>query len=233
MILQSHLFKRQIQGSSLTFAAALVALFSLGASAHASSVIADGGFEAAGGGNAYYATGSIDGGSWNVTDGAVYIDNADPYVFDGNNSANLTAFNLDALNTLSETLSTVAGQQYTINFWADSDTANTFSVTANGTDLFGAPLTIAQNGFPSANTNGNSGDFVDYKGTFIAYSSSTLLAFNADASPAIGSSSSGSVVIDDVSAQITPEPASIFLMLTGIAAIGLAAAFKRSSLSAI
>jgi hypothetical protein len=218
---------RYLKAASLPMRlAGIAAIFCLSASAHASNLIADGGFEAAGGGNIYYAGQSIDGGPWTVTLGDIYIDNADPYVYDGSNAANLTLANLYVPNSLSQTVATTAGQQYTISFFANSDSSNTFAVTENGIDISGLPTSIVDNGFPSANTDGNSALFVDYTASFIAGSNSTDLTFTATGDPGIGSPD-GSVMIDDVVLQSTPEPGSILLALTGIAGLAMVAARKR------
>jgi hypothetical protein len=206
------------------FVAAIATVVGLSVSAHASTVIADGGFEAAGGGNVYFAGQSIDGGSWNVTNGAVYIDTLDPYVYAGSNSVNLTLANLYVPNSLEQTLTTTVGQTYTVNFWANSDSANTFSLTENGSALTGSPTSIVDNGFPGTITN--SSLFVDYTGEFTATSTTTDLTFTATGDPIIGSTD-GSVMIDDVGISATPEPGSIVLTLTGMIGLGLLAARKR------
>jgi hypothetical protein len=211
------------------FVATLATVAGLSLSAHASTTIADGGFEAAGGGNVYYAGQSIDGGSWNVTLGDVYIDTLDPYVYAGSNSANLTAANPYTSNSLEQTLSTSVGVDYYVNFWANSDSANTFSLTENGVTLIGSPDSIVENGFPDPTSN--SSLFVDYSGSFVATSTITDLAFTAEADPPVGSQL-GSVMIDDVSIKPTPEPGSIVLTLTGLAGLGLLAARKRLGKSA-
>lgn len=210
--------------SSRMLVAAIAIFFGLSVSAHASTTIADGGFEAAGGGNVYFATSSIDGGSWTVTNGAVYIDTLDPYVFAGSNSVNLTLANLYVSNSLEQTLTTTVGQTYTVSFWANSDSANTFSLTDNGSALFGSPTSIVDNGFPGAIAN--SSLFVDYTGKFTATSTTTNLIFTATGDPAIGSAD-GSVMIDNVGIAATPEPGSMVLILTGMAGLGLLAASKR------
>jgi hypothetical protein len=227
MIPELNISPRYLKAASLPMRlVAVAAVFCLGATAHASNLLADGGFEAAGGGNIYYAGQSIDGGAWTVTLGDTYIDNADPYVYDGSNAANLTLANLYVPNSLSQTVATTVGQEYVISFFANSDSSNTFAVTENGTDISGLPTSIVDNGFPSANTDGNSALFVDYTSSFIATSASTELTFTATGDPGIGSPD-GSVMIDDVVLQATPEPGSILLTLTGIAALALVAARKR------
>jgi hypothetical protein len=205
------------------FLAALTVL-SLGLSAHASNIVADGGFEAAGGANTYFAGQSIDGGSWTVTKGSVYIDSGDPYVFDGTNSLNLTGVNPYTPDSVSQILATVVGDTYQVNFWANADSSNLFSLTEDGLSLAGAPTTIAQNGFPGLVSN--SSLFTDYTASFYATSASTTLNFSSTANPPLFSSY-GSVVLDDVSLQATPEPDSIVLMFTGVVALGLLAGRKR------
>lgn len=206
-------------------ALAASATLSSGVFAHAATLVADGGFEAAGGGNVYYAGSSIDGGSWDVTTGAVYIDTNDAWVYAGANSVNLTGANLYTANTLSQTLATVAGLTYDVSFWGDADIPNTFSVTENGTLLAGTPSAIAENGFPGAT---NSNEFVLYTGTFTATSASTLLSFTSVGDPAIGSADY-SVVLDDVNVQAapTPEPGSLMLAGTGLAGLGSMLARRR------
>ncbi|MFZ1085752.1 MAG: PEP-CTERM sorting domain-containing protein [Terracidiphilus sp.] len=228
MIQASNFPKNHRSSPRFSLVLTLLAIaFSLSASAHASSILADGGFEAAGGGNVYYATSTIDGGSWTVTQGAVYIDNLDPWVYDGANSLNLTGANLYAPNSIDQILTTVVGQQYAVNFWANADISNTFSLTQNGLSVSGAPTSIAQNGFPDQiDPLGNSALFVDYSGLFTATTTSTDLSFTAIGNPSIGSPNF-SVIIDDASVTPTPEPGSLLLMLTGILALALLAGRKH------
>jgi hypothetical protein len=211
---------------------ALTAMLSMNTSAHASNIIADGGFESAGGGQTYTATSSVDGGSWIVTEGAVYIDNQDPFGYAGNNAANLTGANPNETNAIEQVITTTVGDWYVLNFWGNSDTSNTLKITENGTAVAGAPTSIADGGFPDqVDTNGNSSLFTDYTGSFQATSTSTTLLFTANSDLPIGSPASGSVVIDNVSVQTTPEPGSIVLLLTGIAGLGLVVRKKRLAAS--
>jgi hypothetical protein len=82
-------------------------------------------------------------------------------------------------DSLSQTLSTVIGQTYTISFWADADTSNTFSAMLDGAAVTGAPPDIAQNGFPSLTYLGNTGEFTFYSGTVTATSTSGALVLTA------------------------------------------------------
>ena len=225
----SHVFSSISRNSSKLmpiFAAA--ALLGSAVSLHAASIVTDGGFESAGGGNEYFAGHSIDGGSWNVITGAVYIDSGDPYVYAGSNSLNLTGVNPYTADTISQTLTTIAGDLYTLNFWANSDSSNAFSLLANGVAIAGAPSSIVDNGFPGAITN--SSLFTDYSETFKATTSSTTLTFSDISDPSLTDpTQSGSVLIDNVSVQLAPapEPGSIVFMSTGLLALALVAGRKR------
>jgi hypothetical protein len=226
MTLQSILCNLHLRASAMPKFMAAAAMLSLSLSAHASNIVADGGFESAGGGTEYFAGQSIDGGSWNVITGAVYIDTLDPYVFAGANSLNLTGVNPYTADSVSQTLTTIAGASYALNFWANSDSANAFSILINNTSLAAAPASIVDNGFPGATTN--SSLFQDYSEVFKATSNTTTLTFSDISSPSLlDPSQSGSVLIDNVSVQLTPEPGSIVLLSTGIFALGLLAARKR------
>ncbi len=186
--------------------------------AHGSTnLVADSGFESAGA-NGIYGVGQSLDGAWSVTKGQVYIDSGDPYVYDGNNSLNLAYINPYTANTVSQTLATIAGQTYTLSFFGNADTPNTFSATENGLTIAGEPASIGISGFAGVVTN--SGLFTNYLGTFTATSGSTLLALTATGNPPLGSSV-GSVIVDDVSVTsataVTPEPGSFALVLTGLA----------------
>jgi len=190
---------------------------------HAANIVSDGGFEAAGGGNEYFAGHSIDGGTWNVITGAVFIDSGDPFVFAGTNSLNLTGVNPFTADAVSQTLATVVGDVYTLNFWANSDSPNTFSLLENGVAIAGAPTSILDSGFPGAVTN--SSLFTDYSETFQATTNSTTLTFSDISNPSLTNpNQSGSVLIDNVSVQIAPapEPGSIVLISTGLLALAVA-----------
>lgn len=196
--------------------AAVCAALGLAGSAHASNIVTDGGFESAAGNTVYYSGQSLDG-AWNVVAGTALVESGDQYVYDGNNSLNLTYINPYINDAVSQVLTTVAGTTYTVSFYANSDTPNMLQVTANGTVVSGTPTSVAQNGFsdPVSNTS----EFVLYTGTFYATSASTTLEFSDVSDPAIGSEDN-SVMIDDVTVAATPEPASFALLLTGVSGIG-------------
>ncbi len=83
--------------------------------------------------------------------------------------------NLHTPKTVSEVVSTLTGQYYGINFFADADTANTFLFTENGLTIASTPTSIASNGFPSAT---NSSLFTNYTGFFVATSATTTLTLD-------------------------------------------------------
>jgi hypothetical protein len=244
MIPQSILSKLHFQASLMPKFLAAAVVLSLGLSAHASNIVTDGGFESAGGSahqyvgnmyNQYYAGETIDGGSWNVVSGSVFIDSGDPYVYSGNNSLNLTGVNPYTADAVSQTLTTAAGGSYVLNFWANSDSDNAFSILINGVALAGIPASIVDNGFPNQTTN-NTSLFQDYSESFLATSNSTTVTFSDVANPPeFNPNGIGSVMIDNVSVQLTPtpEPASIVLLFTGILALGLLVARKRLNHSVI
>jgi hypothetical protein len=220
----------------VSLVATAAALIGGSGTALASNIVSDPGFESAAPGAAspstvYFDSGtSIDGGIWNVTQGIVGVDTDNFYVFDGDKSLYLSGGlgeSQSGPDSVSQTLTTVIGETYTIGFWADADVPNDFSVTFGGVAVTGAPTSITINGYPSSEPGGNAGEFVFYSGTATATSTSTDLVFTADGTPVPGSGVT--VELDDVSvspaATATPEPAT--LPLLGIGALILCARAAR------
>jgi hypothetical protein len=177
--------------------------------ASASSIVLDGGFES-GTPNSY--TGPM-GDGWVVTTGtgAICNDISDA----GCGSAGVAhtgdqmAF-LDwstTLDTTTQTLTTVVGQDYTISYWVAGSKANFLDVTFGGSTLFDA----------TAPTNGvdSSGDYVQYVFDATATSTSTVLAFSGERT--IG----GEILLDDVSVTATPEPSTLLLTSLCLVAVVL------------
>ncbi len=228
--------RKLLAAVSLTLAA--VALICGTSRSTYGGIVTDGGFESADpGGTAgntdYFTTGqSIDGGSWLVTQGTVGVDTQNLYVYQGNKSVYLSGSGNDnsmATDSLTQTLNTVIGDTYTIGFWANADTPNTFSVTFGGAAVNGAPASIAQNGFPSNNWLGNSSLFTYYSGTATATATRTDLVFSAAYQ---GNSDTGvTVEIDNVDVtgltSATPEPATFPLTALGLGLAGMAVARRR------
>jgi hypothetical protein len=201
--------------------------------ARAGNIVADSGFESADPGalpgdfNVFVSGQSIDGGAWNVTQGTIGVDTSTFFVFDGQKSVLLDGDN-SGPDSLTQTLATVAGQTYAISFWANSDVANSLSVTFGGTEVDGIPTSVPQNGFPGSDPLSNSSLFVLLTGTATAVSSSTDLTITGTAFPTI--SSGVTIEIDDVSVASVPEPSAF--ALAAIGAIGIAgyALLRRSSI---
>jgi len=195
------------------------------------SIVVDGGFESADptapqGATDFFTAGmSIDNGGWIVSQGTVGVDTQDSYVYDGNKSVYLngsasTIFS-PGPDSLAQALATVPGDTYSVNFFADADTPNNFTVTFGGALVTGAPISIAANGFP--------GGFAAYRGTAVAASISTDLVFTST------DISLGTVEIDDVSvidatlASGAPEPPTwLTALIGGSGLIGIAHSRRRS-----
>ncbi len=134
----------------------VLACFGFNTQLYGGNIVVDGGFEAADptgmpGATDYFMAGqSIDGGNWIVgPDSEVGVDTQNKYVFAGNKSVFLNGSGVGP-DSLYQTLTTVVGQIYTISFYANADTPNSFSVTFGGTPVTGEPTSITQNGFPSS-----------------------------------------------------------------------------------
>jgi hypothetical protein len=188
----------------------------------AGNIVADSGFESADPGalpgdfNVFTSGQSIDGGAWNVTQGMVGVDTSTFFVFDGQKSVLLDGDN-SGPDSLTQTLATTAGQKYTISFWANSDVANSLSVSFGGAAVSGMPTSVPQNGFPGSDPLSNSSFFVLLTGTATAVSSSTDLTITGTAFPTL--TSGVSIEIDDVSVASVPEPSTFLLLAIG--AIGV------------
>jgi hypothetical protein len=118
----------------------------------------------------------------------------------------------NSLNTITQDLTTVIGQTYTISYWVADEKANFLEATFGGSTLF--------NG--TAPVNGvNPGDYVQYTFTSTATSTSTVLAFTGQRT-----AGGNGTLLDDVSVTpgAVPEPAT--WLLTSVALFGLRA-FRR------
>lgn len=182
--------------------------------AKASSIVSDGGFESAALGN---YTGSI-GDGWTVTAGTITVVGTDT-VFGISHSGNQMVY-LDfeaSVNTISQTLTTVVGQSYTISYWLADTSPNTVIVTFGGQTLFNG--TSPTNGIDSAS------DYVQYTFTATATSTSTVLSITGQW---LDTGASGTL-LDDVSVTPngpppTPAPSSLYLCLIGLAGLAWYAA---------
>jgi hypothetical protein len=197
--------------------------------AQAGNIVADSGFESADPGalpgdfNVFSSGQSIDGGVWNVTQGTVGVDTSTFFVFDGQKSILLDGDN-SGPDSLTQTLATTPGQTYAISFWANSDVANSISVTFGGSPVSGIPTSVVQNGFPGSDPLSNSSLFVLLTGTATAVSSTTDLTITGTAFPTINSGVT--IEIDDFSVAAVPEPSSFVLAAIAIG-IGISGALRH------
>ncbi len=211
-------------------ALAVVVLTGLAAyPAHAAgNLVQDGGFELsdpsapANTRDNFAAVTSFDGGFWTVGQGVVGIDTTNKFVLTGKKSLFLT--DGSGLNAVTQTLSTVVGQVYTISFDANADSANGVSVLFGGIPVAGAPTTIAQNGFPGA--------FTTYTATATANSASTVLTLEGFSHFA-PTTANQTVEIDNVSVAAVPEASTIaslgLLLASGLGGVLVTARKKAKS----
>jgi hypothetical protein len=176
--------------------------------ARASSIIVDGGFES---GIAASYTGSM-GDGWVVTAGTGAICNDITLAGCGSagsaHAGNQMAF-LDWSNTLdttTQTLTTVIGQDYTISYWVAGTEANFLEVAFGGSTLFDGTAPTGGVISPS--------DYVEYIFNATARSTSTVLAFSGQRTV------EGEILLDDVNVTATPEPST--LLLTGFCVVAVA-----------
>ena len=169
------------------FAAATV----LGAPASATQLVTNGGFE----------TGDFTG--WTLTGNTSFTGVSD-VAHSGSNGAFFGQ--VDATGSLSQTLGTVSGQNYTVSFWLANEGGTPSSFVASfGGDVLTSLSDPAAFGYT----------FYTYSLT--ASSNSTLLSFTFQQNPAY-------FHLDDVSVEdvsSVPEPATWAMMMLGMGAIGM------------
>lgn len=198
----------------------------------AKAAFMDGDFESAAPGainnsTYYYLAGeSIDNGNWYVLQGKVGVDTNGKYNHEGNKSIFLDA-NVGP-NSLIQNLTTTAGMTYTISFYGNADTANSFSASFGGIAIAGFPTSIAMNGFASDDHLGNSSSFVHYVGTATATSTITALIFSATNTAPGGNNVTVEIDSISVAPAIVPEPSSLALCgIAGLASLSLAHVRRR------
>ena len=131
-----------------------------------------------------------------------------PYVNTGDYGAQFSGVSGDA-GLLSQTLTTVPGQEYVVDFWLYSDggLANGFSVTFDGNSLF-------------SETNLPAAPYTQYTFNSTAIDSSALLQFSAYDNP-------GFFGLDDISVTAVPEPSAVVLFAVGAMGVAWAALRRR------
>lgn len=193
---------------SLGIGAAVLSVM-LAGHASAGNLVVNGGFE----------TGDFSG--WTVVaNGAAEVE-PDGYVYNGmtyySHSGNyFAALGSDILSgSVSQTLSTIAGQSYTLSFWLASDglTPNLFKVLWDGSTL-------------SDQTNIPAQGYLEQTYSVQGTGTDTLMFYGGDGP--------GYLSLDDVSVigSAVPEPASFTLLTLGIASIAGYGWRRRNSLSA-
>lgn len=111
---------------------------------------------------------------------------------------------------LSQTLSTVAGQQYQISFWLDQDTPPTTGYTHSFTAMFGSTTMLSLT--PTVSSPGPNGVWTEYTFTETATAASTLLEFLFENDDSYWS-------FDDVSAVPLPEAPTGLMAATALGAM--------------
>jgi hypothetical protein len=127
-----------------------------------------------------------------------------PYVNTGDYGAQFSGVSGDD-GLLSQTLTTVPGQEYIIDFWLyrDGATPNGFSVTFDGNPIF-------------SQTNLSAAPYTEYTFNSTAIDSSAVLQFSAYDNP-------GYFGLDDVSVTAVPEPSAVVLLALGTLGVAWAA----------
>lgn len=188
---------------SLAVVIALLAVVTIGApTAFAANLVTNGSFETGD------FSGWDTGGNFEFTQvvtGSFYVYNG---AQDGDWYATLGPLGGDA--TLSQTLSTTAGAQYTFSFWlaAVGDDPSDFSASWDGTTLY-------------SQTNPDTGGAWTQFSFVVTGTGSDTISFAFDDDPAY-------IALDNVSvsgSSTTPEPGSLMLFGTGI--LGLAGVIRR------
>jgi hypothetical protein len=124
------------------------------------------------------------------------------YLISSPNSGQFAVVLANASATLSQSFATTPGEAYQLSFWLyNSGPPNTFQALVNGTPLY-AQTDLAWQPYTQNSV------------TFVADSDLTTLAFNE------GHGWTGNFYLDDVDVAPVPEPATMFLLGSGI--LGLA-----------
>ena len=196
--------------------AVAAALSFLAMGAHA-NLVQNGGFEDIGsatlqpwGGYTYGAGFASVLPGWNVNFGNVDIVPASfSFLQSAASGSNFLDLNGFTSGGISQTLATVAGQQYNLNFKYSGNGAAAALMLLNPV----GPTPLTGQTFLSA-AGGNPVAWLDGAFTFTALSNTTLLSFNSL------NTGTGGLLLDSVSVTAVPEPGTYALMLAGLGVVG-------------
>ena len=195
---------------SALIAAALSAVAATPAAA-VTNLIANGGFEA---GSTFISW----TGTSNATNGfaASSINTNALFVHSGVKSAKLRTVGANTVNTLSQSVATVASRPYVLTYWLMNRDNNGRVV-----DM----LTVASGSTVTAFGDRPSFGYTQFNQYFIATSSSSLISFAYK-------HTSPNYYLDDVSVAMVPEPGAWSLMIAGFGMIGFAMRRRVRSIAA-
>lgn len=191
-----------------------VALAAAGNAHAAVNIVANGGFEDSVIGSSYvqYNAPSSAISGWSVDAGSVDLIRS-PYPVLGSQALDLTG---DSPGTISQVLSTIAGQTYNLVFSFSSN-------NAAGAGTFGGNVSVGTINSNFSHINGD--PFSTFTGSFVGTGSDTL-TFTS-----LTNQNNGGVVLDAISVSAAPEPATWLMMIAGFGIIGASLRRKRATVN--
>lgn len=193
-----------------------VAALTAAGNAHAATnIVTNGGFEDPAIGSSYvqYNAPSSSIAGWNVSAGSVDLVRAPYTTYEGLQALDLAG---DSLGTISQVLSTVAGQTYNLVFYFSNN-------NAAGAGTYTGTVSIA--GLNSQFSHVDGTPWTKFTGSFVGTGSDTL-SFSANTIQ-----SNGGVFLDSISVSAAPEPATWLMMIAGFGLVGASLRRKRARLN--
>ena len=199
------MFNKFIAAAALSAlsAVASAAVITAGPTA-AANLVADGDFEATSLGYGSWTEIASGATGWDATN-KLEIRNA--VAGSAEHGSQFAELDVDVNSTISQSLATVAGQQYLLSFWVQ-DRA--------GVDASSQGIDYSVAGIGHAVAGGSVPGWTQFTQTFTATGSSTLLSFAAT-----GRSDSLGTSLDNISVTAVPEPGTLVLLASGLALLGL------------